>query len=73
MLEADLISFLASLEDSSDQGGSTARPVLGQEEVKLVVDAHHLGNSALHHILEVGVEPGNEEQLSLSVLFKCTE
>ena len=74
MLEDDdLISVLASLEDSRHQRRTTARPVLGQQEVKLVVDAHHLGYSALHHILEVGVEPGriipNTVQNSTSAFF----
>ena len=29
---------------------------LREKEVKLKVDAHHLGDPALHHVLEVGVE-----------------
>ena len=62
MLDVDLISV--SLEDSRHQGRATAGPVLGQQEVELVVDAHHLRNSALHHILEVGVEPRDFKKLN---------
>ena len=56
-----LLLIIVSLKDGGYKSGPTARAVLGEEEVELVVDAHHLGDSALHHVLEVRVEPLNIE------------
>ena len=56
-----LLLIIVSLEDRGYKSCPTARAVLGEEEVELVVDAHHLGDSALHHVLEVRVEPLNIE------------
>ena len=43
----------AALKHGGDESGTAAGAVLGEQEVKFVVDAHHLGDSALHHVLEM--------------------
>ena len=50
---------LSSLQDGRHESSAAAGSVLGEEKVELVVDPHHLGYPALHHVLEVGVEPEN--------------
>jgi hypothetical protein len=47
---------IAALENGGDKRGAASRSIFGKEEVKLVVDAHHLGDSALHHVLEMRVK-----------------
>ena len=49
--------ILVTLEHGSHESGAAARAVLGEKEVELVVYSHHLGDAALHHVLEVGMEP----------------
>ena len=64
--------ILVPLEHGGHESGAAARAVLGEKEVELVVDSHHLGDAALHHVLEVRVEPGNNQKCnSTQSLIKC--
>jgi hypothetical protein len=54
---------IAALENGGDKRGAASRSIFGEEEVELVVDAHHLGDSALHHVLEMRVKSERQENV----------
>ena len=58
------VSRLLPLENGGHESGAPAGPVLAEQQVELVIDAHHLGDAALHHVLEVRVVP-EQYQLAL--------
>jgi len=63
---------LAALEDSRDKRGAAARAVLREQEVEFVVDAHHLRNSALHHVLEMRMISAIEREEKKIGKILCT-
>ncbi len=48
-------NLVAGPEDSSDEGRPSTRPVCGEHEIELVVDAHQLLNPRFHDVREVRV------------------